>query len=239
MTTAIGLVRENAETMQPPRMLWVPFPLGYPLGRPADAAFQHRVIGHALGLLDCTEGPVLEDFPEEAGIDAPEAAPACPISFARPTVEDGSWRAQLDKELADLRPWYELGVRRRGRTTVGVCESSIDDIARDIARWLDERDAPLPDLEWFKYAIEDAKAWYGEALIAQPGDYPPGYAQQLFWSETRFGAALREYYTYFSERAEFKLFARLVASREAIGESTGGAEDLQRALSDEDPREEP
>ena len=121
MTTAIGLVRENAESMQPPRMLWVPFPLGYPLGRPGDADFQHRVIAHALDLLARPDGPVLEDFAEEAGIEAPETAPACPISFARTLADDGSWRARLERELADLRPWYELGVRRRGRTTAAIC----------------------------------------------------------------------------------------------------------------------
>ena len=43
MTTGISLVRENAAAMHPPRMLWVSFPLGRPLGRAGDAAFQHRV----------------------------------------------------------------------------------------------------------------------------------------------------------------------------------------------------
>ena len=37
MTTGISLVRENTASMQPPRALWVPFPLGRPLGVPDDA----------------------------------------------------------------------------------------------------------------------------------------------------------------------------------------------------------
>ena len=47
MTVSIALVRENAESLQPPRSLWVSFPLGRPLGVPNDAAFQHRVIDAA------------------------------------------------------------------------------------------------------------------------------------------------------------------------------------------------
>ena len=57
-TTGISLVREHSEWMAPPRILWVPFRLGRPLGRPGDAAFQHRVIDAALALLDAPSGPV-------------------------------------------------------------------------------------------------------------------------------------------------------------------------------------
>ena len=62
MTTGISLVRENTESMRPPRALWVPFPLGRPLGKADDPRFQHKVISHALGLLNRSEGPVLDDF---------------------------------------------------------------------------------------------------------------------------------------------------------------------------------
>lgn len=44
MTTGIALIRENAEALQPPRLIRVTFPLGYPLGKPNDPAFQRRVI---------------------------------------------------------------------------------------------------------------------------------------------------------------------------------------------------
>ncbi|MGE3465240.1 MAG: selenoprotein B, partial [Pseudomonadales bacterium] len=83
MTTGIALVRENAASMQPPRTLWVSFPLGRPLGKPADPAFQHRVIAAALELLARESGPVLEDFPEDAPAPGTENAPACPVSFTK------------------------------------------------------------------------------------------------------------------------------------------------------------
>jgi D-proline reductase (dithiol) PrdB len=186
MTTGISLVREITESLRPPRALWVSFPLGRPLGKPGDADFQHRVIRHALRLLERERGPVLEDCPLELAAADTEAAPACPISFP-PPAPDGEWQSGLAEELQLLKPWYELGRRRRGRTTVGVCKSTIDEILAELGRWLDHKDSELPDLRWFKYAIEDARAYYSEALMAQPGDYPAGQVQKLIWSQTVLG----------------------------------------------------
>jgi hypothetical protein len=66
-TVAIQLLREVAERVRPPRALCVPFPHGYPLGVPGDAAGQRRVIESALRLLEdpSLAPPVLVDF--EAG----------------------------------------------------------------------------------------------------------------------------------------------------------------------------
>ena len=120
MTTGISLVRENAASMQPPRSLWVSFPLGRPLGKPNDAAFQHRVITASLALLKQESGPILEDFPEDAPEVSIESTPACPVSFAKPKDAD-TWRGRLMSELASLQPWYAMGRRRRGgRTLVGA-----------------------------------------------------------------------------------------------------------------------
>jgi D-proline reductase (dithiol) PrdB len=230
MTTGISLVRENTESMQPPRMLWVSFPLGHPLGKPGDAEFQHKVIGHALALLERPTGPVLEDFPLDVPHVDIEQAPACPISFARPTVDDSTWQARLANELLLFRPWYDLGRRRRGRTTVGASDSSIDDILNRLAQWLDHPEGSLPDLKWFKYAIEDAKAYYSEALTAQPGDYPAGHVQKQFWNETVLGEGIKRYYEYFKSDPKLETFARLVATREAIGGSTGGDDMIHQTM---------
>lgn len=66
-TVIVSLLREVTETNCPPRALFVPFPLGYPLGRSNDAALQHRVIRQALQLLQRTDVPVLEEFKEADG----------------------------------------------------------------------------------------------------------------------------------------------------------------------------
>ena len=76
MTTGISLVRENSESMKPPRALWVPFPLGRPLGKAGDAAFQQKVIMSALELLNRSEGPILEDFHYDVPAVAAESAAA-------------------------------------------------------------------------------------------------------------------------------------------------------------------
>lgn len=234
MTTGISLVRENAQSLRPPRTLWVSFPLGRPLGKPGDPEFQHEVIKHALDLLEREEGPVLEDFPLDAPAVTVEQAPVCPISFAKPALDDESWQSRLRSELLEMKPWYDLSRRRRGRTTVGICNSNIDEIVEGLATWLDDQNGPFPDLKWFKYAIEDAKAYYGEALTAQPGDYPPNLVLLQLWQETTLGAALTVYYEYFQNHAQLRMFARIVAPREAIGGSTGSEDVVHNAMNSEE-----
>ncbi len=63
-TVSISQLREVTKIIRPPRALFVPYPLGYPLGAPNDAALQHRIIAQALPLLTRTDVPVFEDFRE-------------------------------------------------------------------------------------------------------------------------------------------------------------------------------
>jgi len=64
-TVVIVLLREAAIRVRPPRALFVPFPHGYPLGRPGDAARQHAVLAEALRLLEdpSSTPPALVDYP--------------------------------------------------------------------------------------------------------------------------------------------------------------------------------
>ena len=218
-TAGIALFREIAETMQPPRILWVSFPLGRPLGIPSDAAFQTEVIKHALGLLDAEQGPVLEDYPIDLpDIDTPP--PACPVSFQRKR-DDESWHGRLSKEVGSLTPWYELGLKRRGRTTVGVCESSIPDIVKDVTTWADDVTQPFPEPSWLKLALEDLKSFYSEAITAQPGDYEAGYSDALIFDDTVLGELIVHYVHYFEAQDPNHPFVRVIASREQLKRSTG------------------
>lgn len=61
-TVSISLLREVAAVVKPPRALFVPFPMGYPLGAPNDGELQHRVIAAALALLERNDVPILADF---------------------------------------------------------------------------------------------------------------------------------------------------------------------------------
>jgi hypothetical protein len=191
-TTGISLVREHSARMAPPRALWVPFELGRPFGAPGDAAFQHRVLGAALALLDASSGPVLADFPDDApGAAAPSEAAApwsCPVSFPPPPVDPNDLGAALAAEIGRLAPWYAQAVRARGgRTTVGVGEFDIDAAAAYAASFLTGPPRSDPaTARRLKSALEDLKAFYGEAAVARPGIASSGAADWL-WRETALG----------------------------------------------------
>ena len=62
-TVCLALLREVAEKVRPPRTLAVPFPHGYPLGKPHDPALQRDVIAKALALLEIEEAPpIIRDY---------------------------------------------------------------------------------------------------------------------------------------------------------------------------------
>jgi hypothetical protein len=63
-TVVIQLLREVAERVRPPRALFVPFPHGYPMGKPKDSAGQHAVREAALRILEdrSLTPPVLLDY---------------------------------------------------------------------------------------------------------------------------------------------------------------------------------
>lgn len=215
-TTGISLVRENTASMRPPRFLWTTFPLGRPLGKPGDPAFQRRVIVAALALLDRPHGPVLEDYPEDAPSVALEDHPACPVTFARPTPDASDWGARLHDELLLLRPWYDLSRRRRGRTTVGIAGRAVEALAREVAGLLD---AALPeriDMKALKYAVEDLRAWYSEALTAQPGSHDWRMVQNTLWHETELGRALKRLDERLQEHPQpgMRAFSRILVPRE-------------------------
>lgn len=62
-TVALSLLREIAEKVKPPRTLFVPFPLGCPLGRPFDPELQTRIVLAGLQMLSLhPDAPLIKDF---------------------------------------------------------------------------------------------------------------------------------------------------------------------------------
>ena len=61
-TVSISLLREVVSAIKPPRALFVPFPMGFPLGEPNNPELQHQVIAAAMRLLERDDLPVLENF---------------------------------------------------------------------------------------------------------------------------------------------------------------------------------
>jgi hypothetical protein len=189
--------------MKPPRALWVPFELGRPLGTPDNPPFQRKVLAALLELFEEPSGPVLIDFPE----DAPESSEeleglACPLYFSQVQVEtDGvdSLLAAFRSEITAMRPWYEMSISKRNRTTVGVSGIEPDCLADFIYAFAQGRepDNPRKDIPlvyMLKYAVEDLKSYYIEGITAQPGQ--EGASSRLledwFWDETVAGKVLLE-----------------------------------------------
>ena len=198
-TVQISLIREHTARINPPRALWVPYELGRPLGVPGDPDFQKRVLRHALRLLERTDGPFIVDHDE----DVPSGTASsdgdgwvCPVSFPAPAGEENA-AAALKREVQGLKPWYDLGLERRGRTTVGVSGLSIDAAADYVAAFAGlglDAPSPLPDLpvaEAFKRVNDDLQAFYQEAATAQPG-HGGSHADVLdwFWGKTQAGKLL-------------------------------------------------
>ena len=230
MTTGISLVRENTESMQPPRSLWVTFPLGRPLGKPNDAEFQHTVIAASLDLINRNEGPVLEDFPQDIPALPADGLAACPVSFPQKSSDDDqSWATRLSQEFGILQPWYELSLRRReGRTLVGIAKETPQENIKALAALLDNSEFPT-DVRWLKPAVEDLKAFYQEAMTAQPGEYDADAQQKLFWRDTTLGEAILTFYHHYqhAEDQGQKLIARILAPRDAVGAATGPSGETQ------------
>ena len=59
-TICLSLLREVSSIIRPPRSLFVPYPMGYPLGEPNNPALQTEIIKAGLNLLIRTDVPVLE-----------------------------------------------------------------------------------------------------------------------------------------------------------------------------------
>ena len=198
---AISLIRIHAEKVGPPRALWVPFELGRPLGAPRDAAFQTRVIVAALRLLEAPQGPVLlEDFPEDdpTGVDRPNWRPPFDLS---PGALDGSDRAATERalleEAAAIRPLHERFVAANRRTTVGLSALGVEECVTLVAASMaasgvppSSRDYPAGPVQTLRWAVDDLKAYYLEAMSADGAIPSSRQMQNWFWDKTLLAQAI-------------------------------------------------
>ena len=187
-TSSIVLIRLHAEKARPPRALWVPFQLGRPAGAPLKSVFQLQVLRAALGLLERNDGPVvLEDFPDDEPDSADVAGWIPPVTLNVATVAE---------EVALLEPWHQRSLQETGRTTVGVSRVDMPSVVRYLSAMDSNEPAPKPrrdlaEVQMIRYAADDLKAYYLEALTAA-GEPPSGWQlANWFWEETQAGALIR------------------------------------------------
>jgi hypothetical protein len=196
-TTQISLVREHTERIKPPRALWVPFDLGRPLGAPDEPEFQKKVLLAALILLEEPEGPIIKDFPEDAPMSESEfTSTACPVSFGVPAglgeeINDiNKLLAAFQQEAEGLQNWFDIGLKKRGRTTTGTSKLSLSEIVEFFSVFVkgDMSESAISGTPLdiiMKLASEDLKAYYTEAVSAQPGGpTSPDALANWFWGET-------------------------------------------------------
>lgn len=192
-TVAISLIRVQTEKVGNPRSLWVPFELGRPFGPPNDADFQKNVIAAALGLLTVTPGPVLlEDYPHDdpTAVDIENWQP--PISLEASDIDladDAGLRAALANEVRAVAPSYDRFVTANRRTTFGISGLDIEKCVAYLASYLASSAStnPLPSvsrIQALRWAVDDVKAYYLEAMAAGPGVPSSRQVQGWFWDRT-------------------------------------------------------
>ena len=197
-TTALALIRNHAERAKPPRALFLPFPLGFALGKPSDAPFQHRVLKAAFALLEAESGPVLEDFDE--GADAPAELLQASEAAAAGRAEPATLSNPAD-ELTGLRGYYERWLAEHdGRTMVGLTgipQRRWRGLVRYLEAFADGRDASyterpedLPLARFLRYTADDLKAFYFEARMARRPAQVDNELHRWFWTETAMGGLL-------------------------------------------------
>ncbi len=186
-TISLGIVEGQLRSTAPPRGLFVDFPLGRPLGRPADPAFQQRVLDHAFSLLEAP-GPVIESFGETIRDDGQVLACTIP-----PMDDPGAHPAAA--EARGLRAAYNRTVARTdGR--IGAhrvvapddVPAAVESFAR-VAEGTPWKEAGIPGIP--ARVAQDIRGYYEAAAMAL-SDHTPGAFEATRWflRETQAGAVI-------------------------------------------------
>ncbi len=206
-TTSISLIREQSEAVQPPRALWVPFPLGRPLGVADNPEFQTDVLRSALGLLETATEPTIADYPHDAPDGSAEGVWACAIEL--PTPEVSELEASLRAEIDLLMPRYLEARDQRGRSTFGMSGAKLEEIeqlvsfAVSVAEGHGFNEIPASALgpDWIhpmpmlvRFVVEDLRAFYQEAVASDNGSGLPSQHDMHSWifNETALGRLVKQ-----------------------------------------------
>ena len=188
-TVVVALVREHAETMRPPRALWVPYELGRPFGEPDNSDLQRQILREALALLDGPqEEPLLVDFNAPGEFGVPDPGWKFPGDL---NSED------LHNEVVSLLPVWQRACDRLQRSSYGISGLSLEEATEYVARL--QTDNPMDNprgmgaIPRARFAIDDIKVAYFEAAMADGGH--PASIQLLdwFWETTLAGSMIKQF----------------------------------------------
>ena len=189
-TVAFGSIRAHLAGMAPPRGLFCDFPLGRPLGRPADPAFQHRVLAQALDLLDTATEPTLAEFPE-----AIEDDELITLACTLPPRFDPNVHPAVD-EARGLRPAFDRAIARYGNRAGTGRVVAVDDIPAAIESFVRVvagtpwKEAGIPGIP--ARVAQDIRGYYETAALAL-AEHTPGAWEGARWflHETEAGKTLK------------------------------------------------
>ena len=189
-TVALGSIRGQIYGTAPPRGLFCDFPLGRPLGVPDDAAFQRRVIEHALGLLERSE-PVVEDY--DVVIETEDSDTLmCPL----PARMDPDAHPAID-EAKGLRPAYQRAIAKFDNRAGAVrlldadtVPSAIEAFIR-VAEGRPWKEAGIPGIP--ARVSQDIRGYYEMAALEIAGHTPAAWAgYRWFRDQTKTGEVMRK-----------------------------------------------
>jgi D-proline reductase (dithiol) PrdB len=188
-TIVLSSIRNVTERIHPPRALHCEFPLGRPLGKPGDAAFQHEVLAQAFALLTEPSGPVLVDFPDTIVSDE------SPLECTIPPRFDPSLPPPVD-EARGIRKAYDRVVAKRGVSSIGRVVSADEvpnalSVIHGIANGDDWTQTSLAGPRLMQ-AVHDIRAYYEEAALELGSGPEPGGRQTEAWffEKTEAGKAI-------------------------------------------------
>ena len=209
-TVGISLVRGQAETVKPPRILNVNFPLGRPLGKPGDAEFQTSVLTAMFELLARTDVPVLVDFPETIEEQGTEPS-SCPM----PPRHHPDLHAAVD-EATGLRNAYDRHLEATGGRTLLGRVADVDGIVGLIEKMIEiEGGTLIADVGWDPTtaiaASQDIRAYYEEAGLQLADNTGARQLETWFFHQTETGQLIRRARDGMRERDEDKLAVTYLA----------------------------
>lgn len=177
---------EITKRAQPPRALFCDFPLGRPLGKPRDDAYQKQVLKAAFSLLQRQRGPVLEVFPDIIKDEA-DVSVVCPL----PPTLDSSLAPEIDEALGLKNAW-QRNREISGGTQIGR-QVSVDEIPDAITRIIaiaagTPREEVFATVDAMLQTAMDVRVYYEEAALGLSDHVPAARAAEAwFYQKTRTG----------------------------------------------------
>ena len=176
----------HIENTKPPRGLICHFPLGRPLGKPDDPAFQHSVLQALFELLEEPEGPVLKTFPESIS-DVEAEQLVCTL----PPRLDPDEHPAVD-EARSIRSAYNRAIEKHGNRIGSGRQISADQVPDAIQAFarIEQGEA------WDKAGIpgvpmrvaQDIRGYYQTAALELAEHTPGAWAgENWFYNETETG----------------------------------------------------